>query len=340
MDGALKTTKTGATVLPPGTEVVGPQPRALVALALEQKADPAVLAQLLEVQQKWETMQAKKAFDAAMAAFKAECPASLPKNKHVSYPGKGGRVDYWHTTLDKIVEVVQPLLAKQGLSHSWRTGFEARSVKVTCRISHRDGHYEETSLAGEPDASGGKNPVQTIGSTTTYLQRYTLLAILGLSTYEEEDTDGRPPTNGQRQEPRQPQPQQPVEEPSALVLERLKACYATARLLGEQLSGKRGEKARYIAKEVEKAFVRLSEHRLSAKYAGALYGNVQDGLKSLGWKRPAEWDEAKKERQAAKKAAQEELPEEPCDPETGEVPEPPLPEDELPDLRQPGEDED
>jgi len=309
-------------------------PQAWVAQALEQKADPAVLEKLLALQERWEAGQARNAFNVAMASFKAECPPTLPKNKHVYFKNKAGVVtDYWHTTLDKVVEVVQPILARYGLSHSWRTARQGREVEVTCRVSHVAGHFEETALAGEPDTSGGKNPVQTIGSTTTYLQRYTLLSLLGLSTFEEEDTDGRPPSNGK---PRQPQPQPPVEPPSALVVERLKACHDAARLLGEQLSGKRGEKARYIAQEIEKALVRLYEHNLSAKYAGTLYGNAQAGLKSLGWKRPPEWDEAKKERQQAKKAEQQELPEEPAE---DYVPEPPCnDEDEEAAEREPGED--
>jgi len=40
-----------------------------------------------------------------------------------------------------------------------------------------------------PDQSGKKNNIQAIGSTTTYLQRYTLLAATGLAT-KEQDNDG------------------------------------------------------------------------------------------------------------------------------------------------------
>jgi hypothetical protein len=43
---------------------------------------------------------------------------------------------------------------------------------------------------GCADATGNKNPVQQIGSTVTYLQRYTLLAATGLATSDSDD-DGR-----------------------------------------------------------------------------------------------------------------------------------------------------
>jgi hypothetical protein len=52
------------------------------------------------------------------------------------------------------------------------------------------GHHEETTLSSSPDDSGGKNSIQAIGSAVTYLQRYTLLALTGLAT-REQDNDGK-----------------------------------------------------------------------------------------------------------------------------------------------------
>jgi hypothetical protein len=64
---------------------------------------------------------------------------------------------------------------------------------VTCHVSHEKGHRESTSLTGPEDVSGGKNPIQTIGSTVTYLQRYTMVSALGLSTADQDDADKTPP---------------------------------------------------------------------------------------------------------------------------------------------------
>lgn len=52
------------------------------------------------------------------------------------------------------------------------------------------GHSEETSLTASPDISGTKNAIQAIGSTISYLQRYTILALTGLATGDM-DTDGK-----------------------------------------------------------------------------------------------------------------------------------------------------
>jgi hypothetical protein len=42
-------------------------------------------------------------------------------------------------------------------------------------------------MSAPPDASGGKNTIQQIASTVTYLQRYTLLAITGVATKGQDD---------------------------------------------------------------------------------------------------------------------------------------------------------
>ena len=76
-------------------------------------------------------------------------------------------------------------------------------MKVTCRITHRDGHYEETSLFGPVDGSGNKNPIQAIGSAVTYLQRYTLKAAVGIAASQDDDAQeaGRKADPAPRQQP-------------------------------------------------------------------------------------------------------------------------------------------
>ncbi len=48
-------------------------------------------------------------------------------------------------------------------------------------------------MSASPDTSGSKNSIQAIGSTVSYLQRYTLFAILGLASTDQ-DNDGGAPT--------------------------------------------------------------------------------------------------------------------------------------------------
>lgn len=129
---------------------------------------------------------ARKAFEAAMAAAKAEIPPIF-KNRSVDFTSAKGRTNYRHEDMSQIARTVDPILAKHGLSYRFRTKADTAKVEVTCIISHRDGHFEENTLPAPHDNSGNKNSIQAIGSAVTYLQRYTLKAALGLSASEDDD---------------------------------------------------------------------------------------------------------------------------------------------------------
>lgn len=168
----------------------------------DSKIDAAGMATLLDAQLKYEANEARKAYAEAMAAFKLDPPKIL-KDRTVGYQAKGGTVGYNHASLSNVTTCINTALSKHGLAASWVTGQDNGSVKVTCKITHVLGHSEETCLSALPDGSGSKNAIQAIGSTVTYLQRYTLLALTGLATYEDDDGKGsgerspsvRPPTD-------------------------------------------------------------------------------------------------------------------------------------------------
>lgn len=164
-------------------------PSDLLRYAMEQKADPAYLRELLLLQREWESDQAKKAFVQAMAAFKAQT-IKIEKDKHVSYTTQKGTTAYDHATIGNVVGVIVAAMSPFGLSHRWMTEQKDGRVIVTCEIRHARGHAETTTLMASPDDSGGKNSIQAIASTVTYLQRYTLLAATGLATNDQEDNDG------------------------------------------------------------------------------------------------------------------------------------------------------
>jgi hypothetical protein len=166
-------------------------PADLLRLAVEQGADLDRLEKLMDLQTRYEADQARKAYVAAMAAFKAE-PLSIDKDKHVRYVKKDGSVtEYDHASIGNVVTRICAELGKHGFSHRWDTKQIDGKVTVTCIITHELGHSESTQLFASPDDSGGKNGIQSIASTVTYLQRYTLLAATGLATSDQEDDDGR-----------------------------------------------------------------------------------------------------------------------------------------------------
>ena len=162
-------------------------PMEMLSTAVERGASMETLEKLMALQERWEANQARKAFDNAMAAAKAEIP-TINKTREVDFTSSKGRTNYRHEDLAEIARVVTPILAKHGLSYRFRTASPVNEpVTVTCIISHRDGHSEENTLVAGRDDSGNKNSIQGVGSTITYLQRYTLKAALGLAASNDDD---------------------------------------------------------------------------------------------------------------------------------------------------------
>lgn len=159
-------------------------PAELIRQAVTGKADLVQLEKLLSLQEKWEAKEAKKEYHRAMAEFKAN-PPKIDKDKTVAYK----EVKYSHASLANVSTKINTELSKHGLSASWTTQ-QNGAIQVTCKITHIQGHSEETTLSAAADATGSKNSIQAIGSTITYLERYTLLALTGLATHDA-DNDGQ-----------------------------------------------------------------------------------------------------------------------------------------------------
>ena len=159
-------------------------------LAIETKADLPTIEKFMDLRERWEKNEARKAYNEAMTKFKAN-PPDIDKNRHVSYTTNSGKkTEYNHADLFNVTDKISSELSKYGLSASWTTAQADKTISVTCKISHVQGHFESTTLSSSPDDSGGKNSIQAIGSAVTYLQRYTLLALTGLAT-REQDNDGQ-----------------------------------------------------------------------------------------------------------------------------------------------------
>jgi hypothetical protein len=163
-----------------GTSVTTPSQ--LLAMAVQQGADLDKLEKLMALQERWEASEARKAYQAAMSAFKAE-PVRIVKAKQVSFSG----TSYKHAELSDVTEALGPALAKHDLSFRWDVRQDSNTVTVDCVLTHIAGHSERITMSGPPDDSGKKNRIQQIASTVTYLQRYTLLAITGTSTVGDDD---------------------------------------------------------------------------------------------------------------------------------------------------------
>lgn len=157
-------------------------PMDLLQYAMQHKENVPVetMERMLTLHERWEANEAKKAYDSAMVALKAEIP-EISKNKHVKFPTSKGVTEYDHTTLDHLCDSVIPVMSKHGFSHRWKVAQETGLIRVTCVITHVKGHAEDTTMSAGPDDSGGKNAIQQIASSTHYLERYTLFGGLGIA---------------------------------------------------------------------------------------------------------------------------------------------------------------
>jgi hypothetical protein len=153
-------------------------PMAMLAQAVERGADITIIEKMMALSERWEANQARKAFDEAISAAKADIP---PIVRNAEGHNKKKYADF-----AAIASVVDPIISRHGLSYRFRTTQDDK-IRVTCVLSHKAGHSEETTLAGPADASGSKNAIQAIGSTLTYLQRYSLVQALGLAAANDDD---------------------------------------------------------------------------------------------------------------------------------------------------------
>jgi hypothetical protein len=158
----------------------------------------------MDLQERWEQKEAKKSFLVALSKFQKIVP-NLKKSKTARVTMKtGGQFQYNYADLGSITKQIKQSLNECGLSYRWEFAEENAKMKVTCILSHLDGHSETTTMEGGLDNSGAKNDIQQKGSTHTYLQRYTLIGVLGLST-SDDDKDGnvtrpKPSTQGVTEE--------------------------------------------------------------------------------------------------------------------------------------------
>lgn len=158
-------------------------PAALMIKAMAGGMDLDKLEKFMLLQEKYEANQARKAYNLAMADFKAESIVVIKDKTNLQYKSR-------YASEGSLFNTVNPLLSKHGLSASFDF-VQGASFTVSCTITHSGGHKETVSLTGPIDSSGSKNPLQQIKSTVTYLRKAAFEAITGIASSDEEaDDDG------------------------------------------------------------------------------------------------------------------------------------------------------
>lgn len=158
----------------------------LVSQAVANGAGIESIDKLIELVKFNDHREALKSFNQAFTAAQSELPAiKRTKKAHNSE----------YAPLDEVVKQIRPVLMKHGFSFRHEVSEnDNETVTVRCILAHEAGHSESATLTGPSDKSGSKNAIQAIGSSVTYLRRYTLEAVTGIVTTDA-DNDGGPPAD-------------------------------------------------------------------------------------------------------------------------------------------------
>lgn len=182
MNEQTKPIKKTAEIIP----FTAPTPFVLLQQGIEKGLDVVQMEKLMDLQERWENKQAKKTFLIALSKFQSECPV-IPKKSPVKFNGK---LQYVFADLPTIIETIKDCLRDAGLSYRWETEDKKDDISITCVLGHIDGHETFNTMSGPADSSGSKNAIQARGSTRQYLQRYTLIGCLGLTSADTDDDGG------------------------------------------------------------------------------------------------------------------------------------------------------
>ncbi|MFA5633136.1 MAG: ERF family protein [Porticoccaceae bacterium] len=191
-------------------QIPADSPMAMAIAAVQSGLSPEQISAMMDLQDRYNAAQAKKAFDQAFAAFKAECVEISKKGKV-----KGGPLDgRSYAKLHDWVSAATPALSRHGLSSFWRLTRDDKDwIEVTCYLRHVGGHEESVSMGGPPDSGGSKNAIQARASAKSYLERYTFKAITGLSEQDDDD-DGNGGSTDQKNESHDQKKNEPESRPA------------------------------------------------------------------------------------------------------------------------------
>lgn len=169
--------------LPVVQPAAGATPADMVLYVMQKGGSIDQLEKFMELQRKWEADQARKAFVAAKAAFKAENIVVTKDKENLQYKSR-------YSSLGNLVNTVAPFLSKHGLSADWDVD-QTEGLAVTCILSHSLGHSERVTMKVPPDTAGAKNQIQQIKSAITYAKAVTFESVCGLAATDANlDDDG------------------------------------------------------------------------------------------------------------------------------------------------------
>lgn len=150
-----------------------------------------VMERVMAIRRELKAEAAKEAYFSAFAAFRSECPV-IPRTKPV-WNTAGTKIMYHYAPLDQIEKVVGPIIARYGLSYSFKAHIERPAEKdaepdlvMECHVQHEAGHTEVSPFR-LPISGEYMNKNQQRGNTNSYAKRYSFCNAFGIMTEDEDD---------------------------------------------------------------------------------------------------------------------------------------------------------
>jgi len=158
----------------------------LLARAVEAGASVEALERLVALKERVDAEQARRAYFEALAAAQEEMP-EVPKSRTAQIATRSGAsYSYRYAALEDITRTIRPILRKHGLSYAWDVTQAEGALIVTCVLRHVDGHEERASFPVPVDSGARMSAAQANGAALTYGRRQSLIAVLGLTTADDD----------------------------------------------------------------------------------------------------------------------------------------------------------
>lgn len=155
--------------------------------AMNPSVDIDKMERLLQMQERVMARQAEMAFHTAMA----ECQSEM---EPVVRNAQNTETRSTYAKLDAIAKAIDPIIHRHGFAVTFGTSDSPMEghYRVTCKVTHREGHSEPYHADVPVDLTGPKGTVNkskthAFGSTLSYGRRYLKLLAFDIAT---EDDDG------------------------------------------------------------------------------------------------------------------------------------------------------
>ena len=166
----------------PDAPMTPPDPMQILAGAIQSGKSPAELSEFMDFVERWQKNEAASKFADKLAAFQNECP-QIRKSRQINLGGGQGPL---YASLDDIMQQIQPLLAKHGLSVTFTAAITQDGLlRAVCKV--RSGtHVEENEITLPVPSAMKVNATQQMGAAMSYAKRYALCAALNIVVTDED----------------------------------------------------------------------------------------------------------------------------------------------------------